>query len=234
MAAALSRERQQRLLNSGIDSMEPEKALQILENLLAHQVSPQIGVIPTHWARLTLSPSTSRIPPLIADLVGQEPGIPPGSGKRKFSRANFEEAGPDERRKLLQDYLRGMIAGVLGLKIADLDVDEAVTQLGLDSIMSIELRNQVEQDLGIAVPMVKFLQGPSVVELADILGGEFSRGPDQTATPPADEVPLDTGPAQDPSDPEAAKSLLKKLPELSDDQVSRLLESLHRNQKPKA
>jgi NAD(P)-dependent dehydrogenase (short-subunit alcohol dehydrogenase family)/acyl carrier protein len=234
MAAALSRERQHRLQNSGINYIEPEKALQILEKLLARQVSPQIGVILTHWARLTLSPSTSRIPPLVADLVGQEPGIPPGAGKRKFSRTNIDEARPDERRGLLQDYLKGMVAGVLGLKIADLDVDETVTQLGLDSIMSIELRNQVEHDMGIIIPMVKFLQGPSVAELADLLLDQFRLENDPAAIRLAGEVPVESGISREQLDREEAKALLEKLPGLTDEQVNQLIENLNRNGKPNA
>ena len=37
--------------------------------------------------------------------------------------------------------------------------------LGFDSLMAVELRTRVEADLGITLPLVDLLQGPSVAQL---------------------------------------------------------------------
>ncbi|HSM56063.1 MAG TPA: amino acid adenylation domain-containing protein [Candidatus Sulfomarinibacteraceae bacterium] len=67
---------------------------------------------------------------------------------------------------LAQAYLREWAAAVLGLPPAQLDPSRPLDTLGLDSLMAVELRNRIERELGLTLPVVKFLQGPSVQDLA--------------------------------------------------------------------
>ena len=71
-----------------------------------------------------------------------------------------------ERHQLLQSYLSEQVARVLGLSASKLDVQQPLSNLGLDSLMAVELKNRIAVDLGVNVPMVKFLQGPSVDQAA--------------------------------------------------------------------
>ena len=73
---------------------------------------------------------------------------------------------PRERQRLLQSYLGEQVARVLGLSASRLDVQQPLSNLGLDSLMAVELKNRIAVDLGVNVPMVKFLQGPSVEQAA--------------------------------------------------------------------
>ena len=58
------------------------------------------------------------------------------------------------------------MARVLGLSPSQLDIQQPLTNLGLDSLMAVELKNRISADLGVNVPMVKFLQGFSVAQAA--------------------------------------------------------------------
>ena len=73
---------------------------------------------------------------------------------------------PRERPRLLQSYLSEQVARVLGLSASRLDLQQPLSNLGLDSLMAVELKNRIAVDLGVNVPMVKFLQGPSVEQAA--------------------------------------------------------------------
>jgi microcystin synthetase protein McyG len=75
-------------------------------------------------------------------------------------------AEPGERQHLLESYLQGEVARVLGLSTSKLNGQQSLNNLGLDSLMLLELKNRIEADLGVSVPMENFLQDPSVAQLA--------------------------------------------------------------------
>jgi acyl carrier protein len=82
-------------------------------------------------------------------------------------------AGPKERRRLMESYLREQTARVLQLAVADVDPRLPLTSMGIDSLMAVELRNHIEADLHVIVQLVRFLEGASLADLAkDLLLAE--------------------------------------------------------------
>ncbi|RAM48139.1 MAG: hypothetical protein C6Y22_29445 [Hapalosiphonaceae cyanobacterium JJU2] len=77
----------------------------------------------------------------------------------------FLAAQPEEQYQILEGYLHEEVARVLALPISQLDVNQPLVNLGLDSLMAIELRNRIEVGLGVVVSMVSLLQNPSTVQL---------------------------------------------------------------------
>ena len=69
----------------------------------------------------------------------------------------------------LVEYLQMCAASVLGLDSAALEVHRPLDTLGMDSLMAIELRNNITDSVGITLPVVNLLKGPTVAELADEL-----------------------------------------------------------------
>ncbi len=72
----------------------------------------------------------------------------------------------DERRALLQAYLQDLVAQVGALPAGRVDADRPLGEWGLDSVMAIQLQHTLEHELGLRVPMVSFLLGRSVSDLA--------------------------------------------------------------------
>jgi len=149
----------------GIRSLAPELALKVLERLL-RLGSTQVAVVPVNWAQYLQFHPAGTDPPLLSQLARAEAAIPSQAGHPGEQRDTLLAAKPMERERLLQSYLSEQVARVLGLPASQLDVQQPLSNLGLDSLMAVALKNRIAVDLGVNVPMVKFLQGLSVAEAA--------------------------------------------------------------------
>jgi acyl transferase domain-containing protein/acyl-CoA synthetase (AMP-forming)/AMP-acid ligase II len=147
-------------------------------------------------------------------------------------RDELRQAGPDERRRLLESYLRDQAASKLNLAPSRLDIQVPLNYLGVDSLVALELRSQVERDVGIVLPVAQLLDGPSVARLADWLAHQLS---DESPTEPEAAMSVDTRAAQ-PDEaavqeatnaaPSRWMDLLTQMPEVCDDDVDELLQEL--------
>lgn len=167
---------------------------------------------------------------LIRRLLGAAVGVL-GAGRRRLQRAvpltapvsvapNLADlmrtADREERDRLLESYLREQTASRLGLLPQSLDIGAPLHTLGLDSLMAAELRARVEQDLGIEIPVVHLLNGPSVAELVEWLGIALTDFP-------AEVTVSDTTVAVPDGDGSRWLDLLTRIPEVADDDVDALL-----------
>ncbi len=94
--------------------------------------------------------------------------LPPAkpASEEPLNRNRLLKAKGDERRALVDDFLRAQVAGVLGLAEGDLASNQPLDTLGLDSLMAIELKNSLETTLGVVLPIVNFLEGPTIADLS--------------------------------------------------------------------
>jgi acyl-CoA synthetase (AMP-forming)/AMP-acid ligase II/acyl carrier protein len=73
---------------------------------------------------------------------------------------------PDERLATLESYLSANSARVLKIDPEQLNVNDALTSFGIDSLMALELKNQVEQDLNVNLSLGSLLEGREIAQLA--------------------------------------------------------------------
>jgi acyl transferase domain-containing protein/acyl-CoA synthetase (AMP-forming)/AMP-acid ligase II len=161
-------------------------------------------------------PRTDVDVPAIDDTLGEE-----------ALKVRLDRADQPERQRLLRSYLQSQTAGRLGMPPSLLDIQSPLTTFGVDSLMAAELRKQIEHDLGIVVPAVEFLDGPSVAALADWLGSTLSSG---APWKPKTTVPADLLVTAPNGGHEASAlagerwiDLLTQVPHVSDDDVDALL-----------
>nr|DAB41918.1 TPA_exp: ArzP - PKS (KS, AT, OMT, ACP, TE) [Fischerella sp. PCC 9339] len=70
-----------------------------------------------------------------------------------------------KRQDLLRSYLGEQVAKALGISTSQLDTEHSLKDIGLDSLMAIVIKNQVEMDLGLVMPIANFLQDISLDQL---------------------------------------------------------------------
>ena len=169
MASRLSETQRARWVSAGIGLLEPSEAFLRLERALVGAAAhvAVMAVDPVRFldkagpaARALLADVSSKIAPVKAPEV-------------KPVAAIHAAATPQARREIVLAYLRKQLAHVLGINEAAFDIDIRLSDLGLDSLMAVQLRNRVEADLPLKIPLDKLLGGQSAIELVEILDGQL-------------------------------------------------------------
>jgi len=75
-------------------------------------------------------------------------------------------ASRKERKRLLETGLTNLVAGILKIDPSMIKKDNHLIGLGIDSLQAVELQHYIDNEYKIEVPMIKFLQGLTIEQLA--------------------------------------------------------------------
>ncbi|HEX8359677.1 MAG TPA: type I polyketide synthase, partial [Longimicrobium sp.] len=191
----------------GLYQMTPEQGLHALASLM-NGGATQTTVLGAEWPVVAeRNYPMGRSPAMLRELLAAEleaADSRSAGGEGDFV-AQLLAAGAEEQPTMLTQHLKEMAAFVLRLEAERFEAGDALTTLGLDSMMAIELKNRMEHGLGVSVAVVELLKGASVAELAGrILPQLLER-----------EAPMDA----------EAQAILEQIQQLSPEQVEELLAS---------
>jgi len=159
----------ERFEGQGLESFSPREATAVLGRLL-RQEAVQVGVVRMDWNRWRGLGAGHVLSPRFVNLCTEaELGSDGSSGDGMAIRKLLLGAPQQRRKELLLNFLKDKVARVLGSSPDKVDLTKPLTEVGLDSLMAVELRNWVEGELRVSLPIAELLQGPSVDRLADIL-----------------------------------------------------------------
>src|SRR5262249_40221607 len=97
-------------------------------------------------------------------------------------------------RVLLRDHVRQHVSGVLGSDSRGIPLHQGFTEMGLDSLMAVELRNRLQTSLGIKLPSTMTFDYPTVAQLTAFLELRvFGEALDNSAVAAAPEDPGEIG-----------------------------------------
>ncbi|MCE7984893.1 MAG: SDR family NAD(P)-dependent oxidoreductase [Caldilinea sp. CFX5] len=202
-----------RLANLGLGALTSEQGIQIFSGLLqaSDNRSVQVGVVPIDWPKLyknfpgAQTPFFSR---LTQALVSEEESLV----------ALLIPLNAGERHEQLITFLRSQLAQVLGFKTPEkITLRQRLFDLGLDSLMAMELKNRLERGLELPVPPTLMFDYPTVEALVDYLSQQIN-------AKLAGEDNLDAADANQSATPDAeVADLLSELENLSDDELAALL-----------
>nr|AXM42951.1 polyketide synthase [Myxococcus fulvus] len=85
-------------------------------------------------------------------------------------------AEPAQRGQLLHSYLRELVAGLLKMPAVRLDAEQPLNTLGLDSLLSLELKHKIHAETGVSMQLDELLQGASIAHLSHRLAEQLGGG----------------------------------------------------------
>jgi amino acid adenylation domain-containing protein len=110
--------------------------------------------------------------------------LPSGEDKQYLlTREQLNAVPLEQRSALLEDHLRDQIARVLRIAPVRIDSRVAITNLGLDSIMAIDLKDRIETSLNVHLPIATLVEGPSLRKLAEHLSERMEEAPKPAPSP---------------------------------------------------
>lgn len=177
MAAGLGSRGEQRWTAAGISVIEPQQGWQVLEQLLS-QLSAQIGVLPVDWSKFLQQFPADAEPPFFSQIVhelrsGQAAESP--SAQPQYELLERLKAAPAKQRQtILATYIQNEVATVLRHDSSQLpELQLGFFEMGMDSLMTLELKNRLQTSLGHSLPSTLTYEYPTIDALAGYLLSEM-------------------------------------------------------------
>ena len=170
MAARLAVEHQNRIHSSGVTEIAPKQGMYALDLLLANQSAmARVGVIPVQWTILAEHWSGIKKSSLLRELLQkEEPEHDTLEQKVKAEiLAKLETVSLEERQEILTEHIRGQVAQVLDLSSSQLpEVNLGFMEMGMDSLMAVELKNRLQNQLETNLPETIAMEYPTIAKLS--------------------------------------------------------------------
>jgi amino acid adenylation domain-containing protein len=120
---------------------------------------------------------------VIGQDIHQPSSLP--EGKFELNHALLRTLASTEQQQMVAAYLQQRVADVLHIPPSSVSLDHSLNTLGLDSLMAVELQYSLEQELTVVISMARFLEGPSIAELATEVVAALSTQDHEALTLPA-------------------------------------------------
>ncbi|MDC0667760.1 non-ribosomal peptide synthetase/type I polyketide synthase [Nannocystis radixulma] len=177
MAAGLGPADLGRMRRDGLAPLSAARALALLDQALRTD-QPVLALLD-----LDLHTRRERLPAVLRGLVPTLAAARPSSAGL---RAQLERLPERERQPFLLDLARTEIAAVLGLSGPErVPIDRPLQELGLDSLMAVDLRNRLGERARIALPATLAFDHPTAGAIARFLLAGLDLSPPTAAPPPA-------------------------------------------------
>ncbi|MGV0790798.1 SDR family NAD(P)-dependent oxidoreductase [Mycolicibacterium sp. XJ1819] len=175
MADAESRAR---LDQRGVQTLAPADALAgLAAAVAASETHPQGVVARIDWARFLPLYQQAGRRAFLAELEQEVPTEAASTaGATSSGRTPLVErlanAPVRQRKRLLTEHLRSAVAEVTRVDTAEIREEAGFFDLGMDSLMAVELRRRLEQGLGLQIPVTLVMDHPRLSDAADYLLGD--------------------------------------------------------------
>lgn len=89
--------------------------------------------------------------------------------------AQLASLPPPERKQAIASSLKKDLSVILGIEETSLKVDQALSSLGIDSILAVELKNKIDSQWNMNLPVFELTSGKSVGDLIDTVNTHIEK-----------------------------------------------------------
>ncbi|WP_246450250.1 type I polyketide synthase [Allostreptomyces psammosilenae] len=208
----------------GLFVLENDLGFGALERVLGSPETTQLTVAPVDWVKFRPVMEAKRRRPFL-ELLGAAPGGGTAvlTGDEVLLGRLRSASTVSARSRLMENALQTQVAAVLGRDAgSELDRELGFFEAGMDSIMSVELKNRLEGVVGAKLPGTVAFEHPTIAALAEYLLDEVLQLANDPQEPTAQRA---TGDGAGTDGAVRVEELSAELEQLSEEELLKLLES---------
>ena len=194
----------------GMHSFSRQQALAVLAHGWRVAESAQLVALRVDWDRWRQRAREVGVPALLRDFALESEGV--GDAGVVSFREELAKMPAVDHPKQLGKWLRQQLAGVLAIEPTHIALETPIGTLGLDSFTAIELRNRLEQALGLSLSATLAWNYPTISAMVPFLLGRM------------DLVEREEEESGSPTFGDDFTQLLSEAEALTDDELMRLLQ----------
>jgi acyl carrier protein len=159
------------LARQGTTELSPREVMTLLDSSLTAGFA-QIMAIRVDWVKWRQSFRGMQQNPLLEKIFAAVEGHEV-TGATGDLRLKIESAAPEELEGIIGHAVRDAVGSVLRVKPDALRDDQPLTDLGLDSLMGVEIENSIESSLGVALPQASLIRARTIGQIIALIAEQM-------------------------------------------------------------
>jgi acyl carrier protein len=155
------------LEKQGTTELSPAEVISIVESSLRTGTT-QVAAIRVDWAKWRTFFRGMQDNPLLGRIFAAIETEQAGSATSDW-RNRIQSAAPDQKQAVIAQAVREVVGSVLRVKPDTLRDDQPLTDLGLDSLMGVEIENSLEAAIGVALPPTSLMRARTIGQIATLM-----------------------------------------------------------------
>ena len=163
------------LARQGTGALTPVEVTSLMESFLTAHAT-QVAAIRVDWAKWRQSFRGMQDNPLVERIFAAGVETQEAGAGGKDWRAKIAAAPAEERTGVIGEAVRDVVGSVLRVKPDSLREDQPLTDLGLDSLMGVEIETMLESSIGVALPPTTLMRARTIGQIAVLVAEHLGSG----------------------------------------------------------
>jgi len=155
------------LARQGTTELSPQEVMTLLESALAAGVT-QVMAIRVDWTKWRQFFRSMQDNPLL-ERIFTAAECQQTDGSTSDLRLRVASAAPEELEGIIAQAVREAVGSVLRVKPDTLRDNQPLTDLGLDSLMGVEIENSIEGSLGVSLPQASLIRARTIGQITALI-----------------------------------------------------------------